>query len=188
MTENEGGGSCNSADVNDGWRTNNLRGFKRKDVKANNVNPEDDTEINPNHSTQSTPVHQNNRTDDSSESQGQNKRYCHYFVNTGKCDYEAKTGSKCKYMHKSAPICHSGVNCTRQMCMFSHPRVRPQQRSTTNTPSQGNFLGEMRSFPQTINPWQIQNIMNPWSFPMQQINPWNFANQNVNWQAQQNRN
>ena len=82
-------------------------------------------------------------------------KYCHYYVNTGKCTFEAKTGKKCKFEHKRAPMCIFGINCARPKCQFSHPNIN----------GNGNFLGT-RSL-NNLMPWQI---INPW-MPTQQYQP-----------------
>ena len=87
------------------------------------------------------------------------KRYCHYFVNYGKCNFEERTGKECRYTHQMAPFCKSGLNCNRQKCMFSHPNLQNQKTFLQN---QGPMM----------NPWQIlppllqaqQGVMlNPWA-------------------------
>ena len=85
-------------------------------------------------------------------------RYCHYFVNIGNCNFEERTGVKCKYEHKQAPMCNQGSSCTRSKCMYSHPKTQGNR-------NQNNFLGQM------INPW---TMMNPWM--NQTPNPWNVPN------------
>ena len=75
-------------------------------------------------------------------------RYCHYFVNKGRCDFEERTGSQCKFEHKMAPMCNSGMNCSRHKCMFSHPKVNPASHHHP-------FLGRNMM----MNPWPI---LNPW--------------------------
>ena len=86
-------------------------------------------------------------------------RYCHYFVNKGRCDFEERTGSQCKFEHKMAPMCNSGMSCTRHKCMFSHPNVNPASHLHP-------FLGRnmmMNTWP-ILNPWiqssQSQDIQN----------------------------
>ena len=81
-------------------------------------------------------------------------RYYHYFVNEGSCHFEERTGRKCQYEHKQAPMCNFGTSCTRLKCMYSHPKVPRNNQS---------FLG------QTLNPWQM---MNPWMSQHQQPSPW----------------
>ena len=85
-------------------------------------------------------------------------RFCHFFVNKGGCTFEERTGQKCKYEHREAPMCNFGSNCSRSKCMFSHPK-------NTGNPNQNNFLGQMMN--PWMNPWMSQN-QNPWSMP----NPW----------------
>ena len=76
------------------------------------------------------------------------KRYCHYYANTGRCNFEEKTGKKCKFAHEQAPMCNSGISCSRPKCMFSHPKINGND----------NFLGHMRPLNNMV-PWQI---INPW--------------------------
>ena len=93
----------------------------------------------------------------------QTGRYCHFFVNQGDCRHEERTGNKCKFEHKIAPMCNFGMNCSRNRCMFSHPKVN----------GRNNFLGNARNQMTMMNPWQM---MNPWmSTPPSQFlqNPWN---------------
>ena len=72
-------------------------------------------------------------------------RYCHFFVNQGRCTFEERTGSKCKFLHKMAPMCNSGISCSRKKCMYSHPKTPPSR----------TFLGQNMM----MNPWQM---INPW--------------------------
>ena len=44
-------------------------------------------------------------------------KYCHYFVNMGRCNYEERTGKQCKFLHKKAPLCRIGMNCSRFKCL-----------------------------------------------------------------------
>ena len=90
-------------------------------------------------------------------------KYCHYFVNQGKCNFEERSGFKCRFEHKVAPMCNFGVSCTRTKCMFSHPQVAGGNHT---------FLEKTRGFPPMMNPWQM---INPWMNPPNQFipNPWN---------------
>ena len=103
-------------------------------------------------------------------------KYCHFFVNTGKCNYEERSGKKCKFEHRTAPMCNYGVSCSRPKCMFSHPNL-----NGTNS----SFLGGSRGMP-PMNPWQMGQMINPWmtTTPNQFLtNPWNMqGNQNQNQQ------
>ena len=102
-------------------------------------------------------------------------RYCHFFVNTGKCSHEERTGEKCKFLHTVAPMCNFGNNCSRPKCMFSHPKM------AGNRP----FLGHMRNVMPMMNPWQMPN---PWMTqqPNQfQNQPWNYQQE---YQRNQSRN
>ena len=89
-------------------------------------------------------------------------KYCHYFVNTGNCSFEEKTGKKCKFEHKKAPMCLFGINCARPKCQFSHP----------NFNGNVNFLGNTRS-PNNLMPWQM---VNPWITSPQYHPQSNFQN------------
>ena len=51
-----------------------------------------------------------------------NNRFCHYFVNFGKCEYEERNGTKCKFIHRMSPMCKNGINCNRSKCMYTHPK------------------------------------------------------------------
>ena len=97
-------------------------------------------------------------------------RYCHYFVNYGQCSFEERTGQKCKFEHRQAPMCNSGTSCTKTKCMFMHPK--PSENSRRN-----NFLGQF------IPPW---NIINPWMNQMQ--TPWNIPPMQWNTGANQFQN
>ena len=89
-------------------------------------------------------------TEDGSHQETRKIRYCHYFSNFGKCNFEKNTGRSCGYAHNaSVPMCNSGTSCTRQKCMFKHPKV----------PRGSNFLASNYPYPININPWQM---MTPW--------------------------
>ena len=94
-------------------------------------------------------------------------RYCHYFVNTGKCNYEERTGLKCRFEHRTAPMCNFGMSCSRAKCMYSHPKL---------TGANNSFLGNSRGLAPMMNPWQQGQMMNPWmTTPASQFmpSPWN---------------
>ena len=100
------------------WTKNKLRGFKRN-ITPTKQPSEDSGEI----SETMRRVSQNNPV-------GQNRpavRICHYFANTGRCEYEERTGLNCKFDHRPLPPYHFGINCTRQKCQFSHPKVNRSQ-------------------------------------------------------------
>ena len=93
-------------------------------------------------------------------------RYCHYFVNQGHCKHEERTGSRCKFEHKPAPMCNFGTSCSRIKCMFSHPKIPGSQTAhTANT-----FLGPAMSPWNMMNPWMNQatnHFPTPWNIPSQ---------------------
>ena len=171
------------------WSTNKLRGFKRVGpaATAETVKPKPVPVI----SAKKTPVDLVKAVTALDTTRGSNKnnisppptidlpvsetmpkrdtrtRYCHYFSNWGRCDYEEKTGNKCKFEHGAAPMCNNGINCSRSKCMYSHPNPN------------SSFLMKGRGFNPILQPWQV---MNPWikppTTPMMK-NHWNWmANQN----------
>ena len=161
------------------WTKNKMRGFKRVNPSAppkpgpaasHTAPPQKPPSTNTSapgttnsseKETLKTPAH-NSYPEDENRYKG---RYCHYFVNTGKCNYEDKTGIKCRFEHKIAPMCNFGLSCSRPKCMFSHPKVN----GNGNNP----FLGNMRGLNPLMNPWQM---INPWITPQQnqfQNQPWN---------------
>ena len=171
-----------SANANS-WQTTNLRGFKRKNNSPSHPTHPEETE-------QSIPVRSKSSHDENPVSEVDHHtpvderstpvRYCHYFSKTGRCDYEERSGLKCKFTHKQAPMCHFGTNCPRQKCMFTHPQTRPILRSTNNL-NDRSFLGTMRNTNQLQNPWQNQNLqLNHWQNQNQQLNPSQNQNQQLN--------
>ena len=175
------------------WTTNKLRGFKRVNpaTKAapkasasvpSAVKPKAPTSPPP-ASTASTPPPGPTTTPSPPASEAANehsRKYCHYFVNTGKCNYEERTGLKCKFEHKTAPMCNFGLICTQAKCMFSHPKI--------NGANNNSFLGNMRGMAPMINPWQGQMI-NPWMTSANQFmpSPWNIQG-SQNQRQNQNQN
>ena len=111
-------------------------------------------------------------------------KYCHYFVNQGRCNFEERSGFKCRFEHKAAPMCNFGANCSRTKCMFSHPKL---------TGGNNTFLGNTRGFTPIPNPWQM---INPWmnqpnQFQTNQFQPNQFQpNQFLPnpWNGQESRN
>ena len=163
------------------WTQNKLRGFKRASPasaplkqtnnKSAKQTPASRTSSMSSSSPQpptvaSPPSPDSGRTNSPSPpptpTQG-STRYCHYFVNYGRCNFEERTGNKCKFVHRQAPMCNSGINCTRQRCMFTHPK--PSENLQRNS-----FLGQI--LPPSpwnfINPW-VNQTQNAWNVPL----PWN---------------
>ena len=162
------------------WSKSKMRGFRRVDPSKPATKPTDKSSGAPkaaNPSGASTtgstrtspPLHaEPPPQNENIETDAYKGRYCHYFSNYGKCRFEERTGERCKFEHKQAPMCNSGASCTRPKCMFSHPKKIGNQNSQNNN----NFLGQM------INPW---GMLNPWM--NQAPNPWNMkmsANHNFN--------
>ena len=107
------------------------------------------------------------------EENGNRGKYCHFFVNSGKCNYEERTGNRCKFLHMQAPMCRSGTSCSRPKCMFSHPKVN----------GISSFLGNPnpREYSMPINPWQLSQVVNPWMIPQPNqyvTNHWGLEKQN----------
>jgi hypothetical protein len=159
------------------WTKNKLRGFKRVDptkpptvqkTKKTNktqadVHPPPKSPTPPK-SSASIPEASSGNERDSANTEVYRGRYCHYFVNQGKCHFEERTGRKCQYEHKQAPMCNFGTSCTRLKCMYSHPKL-PRNQNQNNQ----SFLGQNMMNPwQMMNPWMNQQP-SPWSMP----NPWN---------------
>ena len=93
---------------------------------------------------------------------GENPQYCHYFTNYGKCFFEEKTGNRCRFEHKTAPMCQRGAACNRTKCMFTHPNLEGRNY---------HFLGRSGSM-NNVNPWGQQQMMSPF------MNPWGMMNMN----------
>ena len=89
-----------------------------------------------------------------------NQQYCYYFTNYGNCYFEEKTGQKCRFEHKVAPMCQNGTACSRLKCMYTHPNMGGRNE---------DFLGRNSGF-QNAAPWP--QMMN------QYMNPWNILNMN----------
>ena len=168
------------------WSVNKMRGFKRVNPAAQSYSnksplknkttriskPSNQKETqetpSPNPHDESRPTSPHAESSNAASSNFQRKRYCHFFVNQGKCHYEERTGLKCKFEHKVAPMCSFGMRCTRPKCMYSHPKLA--------TPN--NFLG--RNLPM-LNPGpNIWQMMNPWLQSPNQFppNPWISQEQN----------
>ena len=150
-----------------------MRGFKRVDPTSQSTNQKQQPLKTPpvrnqpeakEPSRNQAPPASNSQNESGQETR---KKYCHYLSNYGRCNFEERSGDKCKFSHDQAPMCNSGINCSRFKCMFSHPR---QQGSNNN-----NFLGQARNMNQWMNPWEM---MAPWMNQMNQNqnqfqNPWN---------------
>ena len=175
------------------WTKNKMRGFKRANPASTATpkvptkaqakpKPKSATKTAPNESKstgttsgkQETPPSSPNVSppDDSSQSNSDRLetetekykgKYCHYFVNQGRCNFEERTGLKCRFEHKIAPMCNFGISCSRTKCMFSHPKLNG---------GNNDFLGKSTGYPPMMNPWQT---LNPWMNPQNQFlpNPWN---------------
>ena len=122
------------------WTQNKLRGFKRaspasaplKNPSANPPPGASRSRASPPSATPRTPLTLPSATHGNSPSHShgqdsrrtpQSPRYCHYFVNYGKCNFQERTGQECKFEHRKAPMCNTGTRCTRQKCMFNHPKL-----------------------------------------------------------------
>ena len=101
------------------WIGTQRRGLKKNGTSQQTKSPETTPVVNTESSSNiSTPVsgtgtHENER---------RKARYCHYYVNYGKCSYEEKTGNKCRFLHETVTICKDGTQCHRNKCMFTHPK------------------------------------------------------------------
>ena len=145
------------------WTKNKLRGFKRsapttmaeKLSKTNKVR----NSLPPQRPNPPTPEQPQGFQDKNNPNMAR-PRYCHYYANTGKCSFEERTGSKCKFLHKDAPMCQRGVACTRNKCMYKHPNMAGRYHS---------FLDRSSGTPQNPgnqnpHPWMM---INPWWNPSQ---------------------
>ena len=167
------------------WSVSKMRGFKRVNPASNpkpnspsksgpsripNNNKQKETHDTPNYSASGagsevpkyvagSSTHE--QTGDGFSNGSQRERYCHYFVNEGKCHYEERTGLKCKFIHKVAPMCNFGMRCARKKCMYSHPKF-----AGTNN----HFLG--KNYPMTNSGMNIWQMMNPWLQNQYPPSPW----------------
>lgn len=115
------------------WTQNKMRGFRRVDpTKPPNkpkptINPSTKPPTNPPKpaATEETTTPRS-RTPTGTQAPPMNEdigpnpyrgKYCHYFVNQGKCRFEERTGEQCKFEHKQAPMCNFGTSCNRLKCM-----------------------------------------------------------------------
>ena len=117
---------------------------------------------------------------------GERTKFCHFFSNYGRCLYEEKNGTKCKFTHIKAPVCNFDGQCTRNKCMYSHTKNKIQQ--STKPQQKNHFLYQGRR-PQ-ISPWQqptnlwqtiapqmaeiFQNLPNMWTPQNQRENQTKF--------------
>ena len=152
------------------WTKNKMRGFRRtgpsapaakktnQEAKGPKKTPDSESGTVPPPNPANSHTSKSTSEQEAKENQPQSGRpmYCHYFSNYGKCNFEERTGGKCRYEHKDAPICQSGMSCSRSKCMYKHPNMAGRRTS---------FLDQTPGFPQHMNPWQ-------------KMNPWWMANQN----------
>ena len=97
-------------------------------------------------------------------------KYCHFFTNYGRCNFEEKTGKKCKFLHKIAPMCKKGLSCTRTRCMFTHPNTGGQISPFLGTETQ--FQNNRTPWPQLINPFSNPlNLVSMNPFQMSTVHP-----------------
>ena len=106
-----------------------------------NVNKESNTEQS---SKKAQPAAVNDRP--------QRIQYCHFFNNFGHCQFEEKTGRKCKFSHEKAPTCKFGTECNRKKCMYSHSQARKN-----NAQYPQNFHLGSHEFPFLRQPHQNMN-------------------------------
>ena len=169
------------------WATNKFRGFKRVSPTTSSVRSKDPPASPPSSRTTSGPAEAPPSLDPKPSQSTVNERlqniarnnpighhkpdaigspqYCHFFTNYGRCPFEEKTGKRCKFLHKTAPMCKNGTSCTRTKCMFTHPNTYGRN---------GPFLGKESYFqnnqtwPQMINPFSNPLnylTMNPFQMP-----------------------
>ena len=154
------------------WSTNKFRGFKRispstkaapnKQTKtvtsAKTPPPPQDRPQSSSINERLQDIAMNNPVDEEVQSQPRRSvQYCHFFTNFGKCVFEEKTGQRCKFVHRIAPVCRSGTACTRPKCMYTHPNMGGRMNT--------NFLEQAPSFHMNTQPWQhMTNPVNPWAF------------------------
>ena len=147
--------------TNNPWTSHRLRGFKRTN-HAPSVNQSKTSQTNlqtveaPTESAENSTQHEPHPIPQGSNLSGQ-KKYCQYFVNFGRCEFEEKSKMKCKFSHERAPMCNAGLSCSRIKCMYSHPKLPISQTI------QRNFLGNPVNFGQFVNPRQHRGSMNQWS-------------------------
>ena len=153
----------------------------KESSRVGSVNPSPGSEISDNHETRRM----------------ERTRFCHYYSNFGKCEFERKTGSKCKYEHsENAPLCENGTKCSRNKCMFKHPHMAPLCENGTSCSrpkcmfKHPNLAARDNSFlarnALTRSPFMDHQIPNPWQLmaPWWLTTPGPFSMQNL-WQSNQ---
>ena len=163
------------------WQTQKFRGFRKSTIQNPTapVSSMNLTTVSEQGSSNGTERRDNDRQpptgdrevsepDESSEVKSSTEirrgQYCHFYSNYGKCNYEEKTKRQCRFEHSSkVPMCSNGISCTRQRCMYKHPK--PQGRT--------GFLGMQAGNSHNLNGWQFQPQpwVQPWLNPYQQLQP-----------------
>ena len=143
----------------------------RSDAAMNNPNKaNDNTEDRPNRDKTNHADRTNDTRYNDREKNFNLNKPCHYFAVNGRCNYEERTGNKCKFAHEprklnhQVTMCPLGLNCSRPKCPNSHPKV---PHNWINYPNQG-FLGNFQNGMHLTNPWQAQYVLNPWIPQMNQ--------------------
>ena len=139
---------------------NRMRGYKRVNptTKPNSINLGQEAKLGK----------KQDETPNEDKQQKDKPNFCHFYVNFGKCNFESRTGKKCKFEHREAPPCNYGPGCTRHKCQYSHLKAKP------------SFLERQGAPPAPwLNPWQNRNNhgttrnqqiippVSPWH-----VNPW----------------
>ena len=158
------------------WTKSKMRGFRRttpsiKSTSKNTVDNKSTKQRNVSFDDRFKDKRNDDRRKSSSTEQTPEKiKHCHYFVNFGSCNFECRTGRKCKFEHKEAPPCHFGSGCTREKCQFSHPKSQSgsflDKRQNSAPPLWQSRSWQSRPQPPPPSPWQINPwpvMMNPWS-------------------------
>ena len=151
------------------WTKNKLRGFKRAGPESraekkteNNATPKSSsttgTKNGPSGKPSTTGMVASSETSPNQSNEADERRsgktlYCHFYSNLGKCVFEERTGAKCKFEHKEAPMCPFGTSCGRNKCMYKHPNMAGRRNMNPN------FLEQNSGYNHQMNPWPM---MNPW--------------------------